>query len=554
MLKNIKIGIRLTLGYVILLLLMIFVGLYGLRAVGVLQDDLHLISGDLMIKVSQANDIMHNVNVIARGLRNLIIDPDKTRQEAELKRIAECRKKAGELFDILNRTVSDPKGAAQVKTGAELRSTYVLVSEKFIELVKAGQIEDARQLMFGDLRQAQNTYLQALDDLVKVMEEGAMASSVHADEQASAAETYILVLLGASVALSVLMAFFTVRSITGPVHKTSLLAAAMAQGDFTNKLDINQKDEVGHMASSLNSMVAQLSSMIRDIVGGVNTLSASSNDLASVSRQLSSSASETSNRANTVAAAAEEMNANFHSVSAAMEQSSSNVHMVASAAEEMTSTVSEISQSAARARNIAETAVQQSQQSLKKMSSLGNAANKIGRVTDLINDISEQTNLLALNATIEAARAGDAGKGFAVVANEIKELARQTATATDDIRDQIHEMQSITQMSVKDIDDVTRIIAEINDVITGIASAVEEQFATTTDIASNISQAALGISEVNENVAQASTVIADISRDIAGISQQSGQVEAGSSNVQDSAQGLAALAIQLERLVKQFKV
>jgi methyl-accepting chemotaxis protein len=554
MLKNIKIGIRLTLGYVILLLLMIFVGLYGLRAVGVLQDDLHLISGDLMIKVSQANDIMHNVNVIARGLRNLIIDPDKTRQEAELKRIAECRKKAGELFDILNRTVSDPKGAAQVKTGAELRSTYVLVSEKFIELVKAGQIEDARQLMFGDLRQAQNTYLQALDDLVKVMEEGAMASSVHADEQASAAETYILVLLGASVALSVLMAFFTVRSITGPVHKTSLLAAAMAQGDFTNKLDINQKDEVGHMASSLNSMVAQLSSMIRDIVGGVNTLSASSNDLASVSRQLSSSASETSNRANTVAAAAEEMNANFHSVSAAMEQSSSNVHMVASAAEEMTSTVSEISQSAARARNIAETAVQQSQQSLKKMSSLGNAANKIGRVTDLINDISEQTNLLALNATIEAARAGDAGKGFAVVANEIKELARQTATATDDIRDQIHEMQSITQMSVKDIDDVTRIIAEINDVITGIASAVEEQFATTTDIASNISQAALGISEVNENVAQASTVIADISRDIAGISQQSGQVEAGSSNVQDSAQGLAALAVQLERLVKQFKV
>lgn len=554
MLKNIKIGIRLTLGYVILLLLMIFVGLYGLRAVGVLQDDLHLISGDLMIKVSQANDIMHNVNVIARGLRNLIIDPDKTRQEAELKRIAECRKKAGELFDILNRTVSDPKGAAQVKTGAELRSAYVLVSEKFIELVKAGQIEDARQLMFGDLRQAQNTYLQALDDLVKVMEEGAMASSVHADEQASAAETYILILLGASVALSVLMAFFTVRSITGPVHKTSLLAAAMAQGDFTNKLDIDQKDEVGHMASSLNSMVAQLSSMIRDIVGGVNTLSASSNDLASVSRQLSSSASETSSRANTVAAAAEEMNANFHSVSAAMEQSSSNVHMVASAAEEMTSTVSEISQSAARARNIAETAVQQSQQSLKKMSSLGNAANKIGRVTDLINDISEQTNLLALNATIEAARAGDAGKGFAVVANEIKELARQTATATDDIRDQIHEMQSITQMSVKDIDDVTRIIAEINDVITGIASAVEEQFATTTDIASNISQAALGISEVNENVAQASTVIADISRDIAGISQQSGQVEAGSSNVQDSAQGLAALAVQLERLVKQFKV
>ena len=554
MFKNIKIGTRLFFGFGILLLLMTIVGLYGLRSVKVLQDDLHLISDDLMLKVIQANDIMHNVNVIARGLRNIIIDPDKDRQERELKRIAESRRKAGELFDVLTRTVTDPKGAEQVKVSAELRKRYVEVSEKYLQLAVAGRVEDARKLMFGDLREAQNTYLQSLDDLVSVMEEGAQEAAVHADEQASAAVAMILAILGASLALSVAMAFFLVRSITGPVHQTSELAAAMAKGDFTTKLDIAQKDEIGHMAASLNTMVGQLSSMIRDIIGGVATLSSSSGELAAVSKQLTSSARDTSSRASTVAAAAEEMSANFHSVSAAMEQSSSNVQMVATAAEQMTATVSEIAQSTDKARAIAASAVQQSQLATEKMGALGESATKIGRVTQMINEISEQTNLLALNATIEAARAGDAGKGFAVVANEIKELARQTAAATGDIREQIEGMQTTTATTVTDIESISRIIAEISEVITGIATAVEEQSVTSNDIAGNISQASMGITEVNQNVAQASSVVADISRDIAGINQQSGQVGEASGQVQDSAQDLAALAVQLDKLMKQFKV
>lgn len=554
MLKNLKIGTRLTLGFGILLVFMMVVGLYGLQAINSLHKDVNLIADDLMVKVGQANDIMHNVNIIARGLRNIIIDTDKKRQEDELKRIADCRQKAGDLFEILNKTVTDPKGMAQVKSAGELRANYVKVSGAFMELVKAGNFDEARKMMFGEMRQAQNTYLKGLDELVAVMEEVAKAAGDAADRAANTATMIISVILGASLVLSILMAFFTVRSITGPVHKASALAEIMAKGDFTQKLDIDQKDEIGAMATSLNSMVAQLSAMIRDIIGGVNTLTSSSNELASVSRQLSSSARDTSSKASTVAVATEEMSANFHSVSAAMEQSSSNVHMVASAAEEMTATVSEIAQNTEKARVITETAVQQSRQASEKMVALGDSARKIGRVTEMINEISEQTNLLALNATIEAARAGEAGKGFAVVANEIKELARQTATATGDIRDQIEEMQNTTTTSVKDIENISRIIAEINDVIAGIATAVEEQSATTGDIAGSISQASLGIAEVNENVAQASSVIADITRDIAGINQQSGQVGDGSGQVQESAQSLAALAAQLEKLVKQFKV
>jgi methyl-accepting chemotaxis protein len=364
----------------------------------------------------------------------------------------------------------------------------------------------------------------------------------------------MLILSTVALLLGVAFAIFLTRAITGPVRKTAAFAETMASGDFTSKLDVNQGDEIGHMAHSLNQMVGQLGSMIKEIVSGVNSLSMSSTDLAAVSRQLSSAAKDTADKSGSVAAATEEMSTNFHSVSAAMEQSTSNVNMIASSTEEMTATVNEIAESAEKARIITDAAVKQSQATSVKMSDLGESAKRIGRVTETITEISEQTNLLALNATIEAARAGEAGKGFAVVANEIKELARQTAEATVDIKNQISDMQSTTGGAIEDIAKISDVIVDINSVINAIATAVEEQSAATSEIAGNIAQASQGIAEVNENVAQSSVVVADITRDVTEISQQSTQVGDGSTQVQSSAQSLSDLAQQLEKLVRKFKV
>lgn len=363
-----------------------------------------------------------------------------------------------------------------------------------------------------------------------------------------------LIAAGLAVLLGVAAAFVITRSITGPVRKVVEYVDYMAKGDFTAKIDIDQQDEIGRMSSALGKTVGELGVMIKEIVHGVNTLTSSSTELSAVSSQLSGNAEDASNRSNAVASAAEEMTTNLNSVSAAMEQSSSNVGMVATATEEMTSTVSEIAQSAAKAKGISEEAVLQSTQTSQKMNELGEAANRIGRVTETITEISEQTNLLALNATIEAARAGEAGKGFAVVANEIKDLAKQTADATVDIKNQIEDMQKTTDGTITDIETIGQVITEINDVINSIASAVEQQSAATSEIAENIAQASAGIGEVNENVAQSSVASGDITKEISEISSGSEEINEGSRNVKESATELSKLAEQLNHLVSRFKV
>jgi methyl-accepting chemotaxis protein len=555
MLKNFKIGTRLGLGFGVLLLLMLAVGGYGIMEVKLLRSQIDLLVEDRMVKVEQGNALIDQINLVARALRNMIIDDNKDNQARELQRIADARKAASELLEQLEKTTKSEKGTALIKKiTTEIRPAFGRHLEAMIGFIKEEQTIKAKTVLLGEYRQVQADYFKTIEEMIIFQNNMAQEAGKQAAEEASTAIRLITILLIAALALSVVLAVFLVRSITGPVAKAAKLAETMAKGDFTNTLDIDQKDEIGAMARSLNAMVGQLSTMIRDIVGGVNSLTSSSNDLAAVSKQLSANARESSDKAATVAAATEEMSTNMQSVSAAMEQSTSNVNMVASSTEEMTATVGEIAQSAEKARAITDGAVKQSRQTSEKMAVLGESARKIGRVTETITEISEQTNLLALNATIEAARAGEAGKGFAVVANEIKELARQTAAATVDIKNQIGEMQSTTATTVEDIEKISAVIAEINNVINGIATAVEEQSAATGEIAGNIAQASQGIAEVNENVAQSTVVIADITRDIAGINQQSTQVGDGSGQVQQSAQGLAELAVQLDKLVKQFKV
>lgn len=538
----------------LVLVLLAVVGGYAIQRINSLSSQITVLVDDRMVKLEQANTIIKNINILARAFRNMLIDENKEHQDNEMQRVQDARKTVGGIFDTLNTTIKTDQGIAVLQKIKNARSDYIKYTVAFMDHIKAAQTNQAKELLLNEIRTAQKTYMDAVDELAAFLNTSANESGKEAELAANRATAFIAILLTIAIVLSIVLAIVIIRSITTPVGKASALAEIMARGDFTAKLDIDQKDEIGIMANALNAMAVQLGSMIRDIVIGVNQLTSSSQDLASISNQLSSSARDTSEKSAMVATATEEMSSNIQSVAAAMEQSSANVNMVASSAEEMTATVHEIAQSAEKARAISESAVKQSSLTSEKMAVLGVSARNIGRVTETITEISEQTNLLALNATIEAARAGEAGKGFAVVANEIKELARQTAEATVDIKNQISEMQNTTAATVDDIAKISDVITEINNVISGIATAVEEQSAASGEIADNISQASQGIAEVNENVAQSTVVIAEITKDIATITQQSNHVDSGSAQVQSSAQILSKLAIQLESLTKKFKI
>ncbi len=313
-------------------------------------------------------------------------------------------------------------------------------------------------------------------------------------------------------------------------------------------------DEITSMASYFNAFIYKLREMVKTIANGVGIMSASSADLSAISEQMTGRAGSMSEKANIVATATEEMSANMNSVAAASEQASTNVRMVATATEEMATTVNEIAQNSERARSITNEAVHQGKSASDKVHRLGNAAHEISKVTEVITEISEQTNLLALNATIEAARAGEAGKGFAVVANEIKELARQTPEATQDIKNKIEGIQSSTTETVTEIGQISDVINKVNEIVSIIATAVEEQSVTTREIAGNVANASIGIEEVNINVAQSSSVAVDLAGDIADLNKSAAEISESISQVNVNAEELSGLAAQLKEMVGKFKV
>ncbi|MDD2466426.1 MAG: methyl-accepting chemotaxis protein [Desulfobulbus sp.] len=437
------------------------------------------------------------------------------------------------------------------------RNFFTAALGPFSSAIRANQMDEARQIFFSKLKSEYLQHRKAIDEVVKLANTDFNALEKQAEETLSWRQYAMGFVFLAIIVFALGLGVIISRSISRPIIAGIHILERMTQGDMLQAVPgelRNRGDEVGQMATSLSSMISQLGSMIRDIVNGVNKLSASSGDLTTVSCSLLDSAHETSIRSGSVATAAEEMTRKMQSISAATEQSSANVGMIASSTEEMIATINEIAHNADAARLISEQAVNQATLASRKMESLGDSARNIGRVTEAITEISEQTNLLALNATIEAARAGEAGKGFAVVANEIKELAKQTAAATVDIKNQIMEMQTTTTSSVEDIRNISIIIDEINSMIRVIATAVDEQSTTSREIATNLAQASQGITEVNHNVTSSSLVIADISKEIYVISHNSSQVEEGSRQVQNSAETLTGLAVQLEGLVEKFKV
>ena len=334
----------------------------------------------------------------------------------------------------------------------------------------------------------------------------------------------------------------------------SLEAGKVKHCNECKVFELANYSEMQSLCVNFNSFICKLQMVLREVVANVNTVSSATTELSSISDQMSDGASHVSGQSDSVAVAAEEMSVNMNSVAAASEEATTNMNIVASAADEMTMTIADVNKSTEQASEVTSAAVTEAESATSRVQDLGDAANEISKVTEVITDISNQTNLLALNATIEAARAGEAGKGFAVVANEIKDLAKQTAEATGQIKTKIEGIQNSTSATVDQIGRITNVINDINDTVTVISTSVDGQASATQEIAANVAEATHGLEEVNENVAQSSVVSSQIAKDINMVNNSSTEISGASSDVKKSAASLSVSAEKLREMTAGFKL
>lgn len=507
------------------------------------------------------SDFVANHGVMIGQMYAVLIDEDKKSIEVE-----EDEKKCsmGAWFDSDERKGLEhilPGISEAIKTLEEPHRIFHGAAAKINGLIKTKSEENHHDLMVQCHAIIQTECVTSLKSIELSMEkikgdidEGKDLISDDLHSSVASAKLRLNVMAALAVIFAIFISIILSRYVLSRIKMLIAFAEKLSTGDLTTELSMDQKDEFGELASSLNKMAGKLGLMFTHIVSEIVNLSSSSNVLFGVSNNLAEGAGGMSDRSFAVAAAAEEMSSNMNTVAAASEESSTSITIVAAATEEMTSSVNAIASHLEKARVITVEAVSKAKDASEKVNDLGRAASDISKVTETITEISEQTNLLALNATIEAARAGEAGKGFAVVANEIKELARQTAQATQDIKDKVRGIQDSTSGTSQEIVEISKVIHHVNDIVTSIATSVDEQAKATAEIAGNVSQASMGIQEVNINVSQCSLVAGEIARDISHVSHIANDIKNGSQHVSDNAGELSSFASQIKKMVGSFKL
>ena len=423
--------------------------------------------------------------------------------QADRDRLAEAKKHLSGLREIQEEII---KHAASGESDA---------------MLKAGNEYTDRATSAADA--AKKSLVEMADSFEKLMQQ----ATEEMDAQNRSMYLTMAVTTFSALGIGIFVAVFLSRGISGATQSVLVQAEAIAAGDLTrDDLKVRSQDELGDLTTAINKMSGSLKSMILSITENAVQVASASEELSSTSQQITANSEETSAQAKVVSDSTQKV--------------SQNLQTVATGAEEMGASIKEIAKNATEAAKIATSAVKIAETTTATVSKLGDSSTEIGQVIKVITSIAQQTNLLALNATIEAARAGEAGKGFAVVANEVKELAKETAKATEDISRKIEAIQTDTKAAVDAIGTISGVINQINDISSTIATAVEEQNATTNEMSRNVSEAAQGSGEITSN--------------IAGVAQAAESTSHGASDTQKAAQQLVETSNELRRLVEQFRI
>ncbi|MFC7331600.1 methyl-accepting chemotaxis protein [Rhodocista pekingensis] len=550
-LVDISIRVRIFAAFGLVLFVTLGLGGFGLAQLTRIDDAADVVVGNSLPSVIESNAILKDVINYRRYQSAMLLNTDpeaiteRKKSLAELAADIAAKRKAYEVLITTDRDAFEKFDRAWAR--------FLPLAAEIESLMKAGKRDELMVIYNGPARLTVDEALKALDEAVEINQRDGKDAGDTITAATQSATFGTIVALIAAAGLSIGAGLTTVTTVAGPVNRLTDTMNRLSRRDLTASVDgADRKDEIGAMARAVQVFKDGLIEAERLTAAQkaeekakaartarIDSLIRSFDDTSSESlRAVAAAATELDATAQSMAAIADETGRQAGSAASAAEETTANVQTVASAAEEMAASIQEINRQVNRAKDVAQRAAESVQETNVTVEGLTAATQKIGEVVTLIQAIAAQTNLLALNATIEAARAGEAGKGFAVVASEVKNLAGQTAKATEEIAAQISAVQRVSAETSTAIQTIGTIIEEVNGISATIAAAMEQQGASTNEISRNVTQAAAGTQEVSANIGQ--------------VTQVTGQAGAAATQVLGAAGELARHSETLKQEVERF--
>ena len=510
--SDLKISTRLILGFGMLALLIALMGGIALVKTNVVDGDVVKLVDDRIPKVITLYEIKGELNNVARATRNMVIRVEPADIKKEIAGIEEARKQIGDRLQKLGAGVKSDAGKAILARIIESRVSYVAAQGKFIDLVNAGKVDEAKTLLLGDMYAGQKSYFAALDDMIKFQDDQMDASANDAHAAVASMRLMLAIAMAFALVAAVLMGLWIIRAITGPINQAVGIARAVADGDLSQQFEASGNSETALLLMALKDMQTSLSRVVANVRQGSEGVSTASAEIASGNHDLS---------------------ARTESQASALEQTAASMEQLSATVKQNADSARQANQLAASASTVAVKGGEVVAQVVDTMKGINDASRKIADIISVIDGIAFQTNILALNAAVEAARAGEQGRGFAVVASEVRSLAGRSAEAAKEIK-------TLINASVERVEQGTALVDQAGSTMTEVVSSIRRVTDLMGEISAASNEQSLGVSQVGEAVTQMDQVT----------QQNAALVE----EMAAAASGLQSQAQDLVKVVAVFKL